>query len=475
MSGQIFSCHINQNSGRKRLLFHRYDSSCRLLPYLYLSPSSMTRLEHHLSHLQRFGIRPGLERVRAILSRLDNPQSSYPIVLVGGTNGKGSTCEFLARRLASKGKASEGKVVGLFTSPHLYKWNERIRVLDSVVFSSDALFPGAISDDEFDELFDEMKPHLDEIAGDANLGQPTEFETLTALGLLYFARRKVDIAVVEVGLGGRWDATNVVEPLVSVVTHVALDHCDRLGNTHVEIARDKVQIARLGRVFVTAETRADVLQVFQAHCDQIGARLWSFRSIEYSNDRASLQAVVDALPETQDQTTPEFQIENAQTAFVAQAALAQSDARFFRPDSETEQSVLSTTVAGRFQIVAHDPTVVLDGANNPDGAAQLARQLARWLAQHPGSRLILVLGILADKDYRAMIALLAPLAARVVATQSNSPRACAADEVALTAQQFCDHVEIVVPVRAALEAARQSSTRDDIICVTGSFYTVGEA
>lgn len=434
----------------------------------------MTRLEHHLSHLQRFGIRPGLERVRAILSRLDNPQSSYPIMLVGGTNGKGSTCEFLARRLAA-----EGKVVGLFTSPHLYKWNERIRVLDaqslSLDKSSSELFPGAITDDEFDALFDQMQPHLDEIARDANLGQPTEFETLTALGLYYFGRRNVDIAVVEVGLGGRWDATNVVEPLVSVVTHVALDHCDRLGNTHVEIARDKVQIARPDRVFVTAETRADVLQVFQAHCDQIGARLWSFRSIEYSNDRANLQAVVDALPETQDQTTPEFQIENAQTAFVAQAALSQSDVRFFRPDSETEQSVLSTTVAGRFQIVAHDPAIVLDGANNPDGAAQLAQQLKRWLAQHPGSRLVLVLGILVDKDYRAMIALLAPLAARVVATQSNSPRACAADEVALESQQFCDHVEIVVPVRAALEAARQSSTRNDIICVTGSFYTVGEA
>lgn len=434
----------------------------------------MTRLEHHLSHLQRFGIRPGLERVRAILSRLENPQNSYPIVLVGGTNGKGSTCEFLARRLAT-----ENKSVGLFTSPHLYKWNERIRVLDSQSLSlneaSSELFPGAISDDEFDALFDQMQPHLDEIAGDANLGQPTEFETLTALGLLYFARRNVDIAVVEVGLGGRWDATNVVEPLVSVVTHVALDHCDRLGNTHVGIARDKVQIARPNRVFVTAETRADVLQVFQAHCDQIGARLWSFRNIEYSNDRASLQTVVDSLPAVQDQTTPEFQIENAQTAFVAQAALAKSDARFFRPDSETEQSVFSTTVPGRFQIVAHDPTVVLDGANNPDGAAQLARQLERWLAQHPNSRLILVLGILADKDYRAMIAHLAPLATRIIATQSNSPRACAADEVALTAQPFCDQVEIVVPVRAALEAARQSSTRNDIICVTGSFYTVGEA
>ena len=434
----------------------------------------MTRLEHHLSHLQRFGIRPGLERVRAILSRGENPQSNYPIVLIGGTNGKGSTCEFLARRLAS-----EGKSVGLFTSPHLHKWNERIRVLDSRSLSSAELFPGTITDDEFDGLFDQMQPHLDEIARDTSLGQPTEFETLTALGLSYFAHRHVDIAVVEVGLGGRWDATNVVSPLVSVVTHVALDHCDRLGNTHAEIARDKVEIARPNRVFVTAETRADVLPVFRAHCDQIGAKLWSFQAIEYSNDRARLETVVSALPDAsspdaQDETTPDFQILNAQTALVARMALSQSEARFSTSANELAQSVFSTTVAGRFQIVARDPTVVLDGANNPDGAAQLARQLKRWLAQHPGSQLILVLGILADKDYRAMIAQLAPLAARVVATQSNSPRACEAEEVAREARQFCDNVETVVPVRAALEAARQSSTRSDIVCVTGSFYTVGE-
>ncbi|HVF85593.1 MAG TPA: cyanophycin synthetase [Abditibacteriaceae bacterium] len=429
----------------------------------------MTRLEHYLSHLQRFGIRPGLERVRAILSRLEDPQNSYPIVLVGGTNGKGSTCEFLARRLAS-----EGQRVGLFTSPHLYRWNERVRVLDSKSLVSHELFTGTITDDEFDALFDQMQPHLDEIARDASLGQPTEFETLTALGLNYFAHRKVDIAVVEVGLGGRWDATNVVSPLVSVVTHVALDHCDRLGNTHAEIARDKVEIARPDRIFVTAETRADVLPIFHSYCDQIGAKLWSFQAIEYSNDRARLENVVNLLPDAQDETTPDFQILNAQTALVARVALSQSDARFSRPAIELAQNVVSMTVAGRFQIVAHDPTIVLDGANNPDGAAQLARQLERWLTQHPGSRLILVLGILADKDYRAMIAHLAPLAARVVATQSNSPRACAASEVAREAEAFCEHVETVVPVRAALGAARQSSTRNDIVCVTGSFYTISE-
>ncbi len=430
----------------------------------------MTSFENYLEHLQRFGIRPGLERVRELLARLDNPQRNYPVVLVGGTNGKGSTCEFLARRLAN-----EGKTVGLFTSPHLYRWNERLRVLDSVSLSSNELFPGSIADDELDALFNEMRPLLEEIARDETLGQPTEFETLTALGLLHFARRKVDIAVVEVGLGGKWDATNVTNPLVSVVTHVALDHCDRLGNTHVEIARDKVEIARPNCIFVTSETRADVLEVFRAHCDKIGAKLWSSRNIEYSNDAKNLKNALDVVQPEVENDVPDFQKLNAQTAFVARLALTQSNENWTLPVQNGNVIAPIATVPGRFQVVRHDPLVVLDGANNPDGAAQLAHQLRRVLDERSGSELILVLGILKDKDFRAMIAQLAPLATQIVATQSTSPRACEAQVIADEARQFCQQVEIVVPVQSAVARALSSSTRSNIVCVTGSFYTISEA
>ena len=428
----------------------------------------MTLFENYLAHLQRFGIRPGLERVRALLERLGDPQNDYPIVLIGGTNGKGSTCEFLARRLSA-----ENKRVGLFTSPHLYRWNERLRVLEMSQSFAEA-FAGSIADDDFDALFEDVRPLLQEIARDESLGQPTEFETLTAAGLFHFARQKADIAVVEVGLGGKWDATNVTSPLVSVVTHVALDHCDRLGNTHVEIARDKVEIARAGRIFVTGETRGDVLEVFRAHCDKIGARLWSFRHIEYSNDAATLHHALEmALPKAENDA-PDFQVLNAQTAFVARLALAHSDEKWKMPRYDEIVSATMAPVPGRFQIVRENPTMVLDGANNPDGAAQLARQLQRVLGERPDRELVLVLGILQDKDYRAMIAQLAPLATRIIATQSSSPRACPAQIVADEARKFCAQVEVMVPVRAAVERASSSSTRNALICVTGSFYTLSE-
>lgn len=430
----------------------------------------MTQIENHLAHLQRFGIRPGLERVREILRSLGNPHDEYPIVLVGGTNGKGSTCEFLARRLAT-----ETKRVGLYTSPHLYRWNERVRVLD-IAQKFDEAFAGSITDDKFDALFETMQPILDDIARDERFGQPTEFETLTALGLLHFAQQKIDIAVVEVGLGGKLDATNVTNPTVSVVTHVALDHCDRLGNTHVEIARDKVCIARPNCVLVTGETRDDVLEVFREHCDQIGAKLWSLRNIEYSNDRENLQSALGNPLLQNDSDAPDFQRLNAQTALLARVALAQNDANW--PLPQTEISPTFASLPGRFQIVAEKPTTILDGANNPDGAQQLALQLKKLLNSRPESRLILVLGILQDKDFRAMIAHLAPLAHRVFATQSDSPRACPAQTVAKEASQFCPNVEVVVPINEAVRRARAftptSSTRSDLVCVTGSFYTIGE-
>ncbi len=228
----------------------------------------MGAFENYISSLQRFGIQPGLERIEALLQRMEQPHRQYPHVLVGGTNGKGSTCEFLARLLAA-----DEKQIGLFTSPHLYRWNERIRVVEGSKFrapfgwiQSSEPFPDAISDDDLDALFYAAKPHLDAVAQE--LGQPTEFETITALGLWHFALAKVNAAVIEVGLGGRWDATNTIEPLVSVITHVALDHCDRLGNSLEAIARDKVEIARAGRVLVSAETKPQVLPIFADYCNK---------------------------------------------------------------------------------------------------------------------------------------------------------------------------------------------------------------
>ncbi len=393
----------------------------------------MSQLSHYLQNLQRFGIQPGLERIRALLQSAGNPQLAYPTLLVGGTNGKGSTCEFAARLLAQNGRK-----IGLYTSPHLYNWNERIRILPGL-----GLFEGAISDADLDTLFDDAKSHIEAVA--ATLGQPTEFEVVTFLGFWHFARQKVDAAVIEVGLGGKWDATNVCEPLVSVVTHVALDHMDRLGNTVEEIAADKVCIARAGRNFMTAEWKPEVVEIFRLYCSQIGARL-----------------------QPSDFIKENFATVNRSLAW--RSALKFAGSLGWSVDGQIlKQGVM---VPGRFERVTTHPRVIIDGANNPDGCESV-----RWELNRRGfntQNLILVLGILADKDFAQMTQTLAPLAKIVIATQSNSPRAATAVQIAEIARKYCSNVEEIASVPAAVERAKTLAAPEDTILVTGSFTTIAE-
>ena len=409
----------------------------------------MSQLSEYLGALQRFGIRPGLERIEALLAAAGNPEKLYPHALIGGTNGKGSTCEFLARNLAgdfgAPNQPGEKRRIGLYTSPHIYEWNERIRVLPGT-----GRFEGTISDHDLDTLLRDALPLISEVT--QKLGQATEFEVITFLGLWHFARVGVDAAVIEVGLGGHWDATNVTDPAVSVVTHVALDHCDRLGNTVEEIAADKVHIARPGRPFLTAEKRPSVIRVFQNYCAQIGA-------------------VYTPVPVPRQ--NGDFQLINAATARAAERA--------FRAELGWEPGLAKASdgpprpVPGRFEILERAPHLVIDGANNPDGAKRLAAAIIKEHAI-PRERLILVLGILEDKDYEGMTKILAPLAKIVIATQSNSPRAASATTVAKVAARAGQdvEVEVVENVPAAVARARELAGPEDWILVTGSFTTIGE-
>ncbi len=392
----------------------------------------MSQLSLYLQNLQRFGIRPGLERIEALLERAGNPHRNYPHILVGGTNGKGSTCEFAARLLAQNNRR-----IGLYTSPHLYNWNERIRVLPG-----EGLFQGAISDEDLDALFVDAKPHIEAVANE--LGQPTEFEVMTFLGLWHFARQRVDAAVLEVGLGGKWDATNATDPLVSVVTHVAMDHMDRLGNTLEEIAADKVCIARAGRPFITAETKANVLAIFRAHCGKVGAK---FHQAQVSPN--------------------DFALANRQ--------LARAVARTFANPYDWSvdiQTITGAEVVGRFETISHNPQMIIDGANNPDGAQVLVDEINRRQIQ--SENLVLVLGILAGKDWRQMTQILAPLAKTVICTRSDSPRALATALLVDEARKWNSNVESAPGVREAVKRAREIAAREDVILVTGSFTTIAE-
>ena len=329
----------------------------------------------------------------------------------------------LRRRLLSAG----GRRIGLYTSPHLYEWNERIRILPGK-----GLFEGAISDTELDALFDDGLPHIEAVA--AKLGQPTEFEVLTFLGLWHFARQNVDAAVIEVGLGGKWDATNASDPLVSVVTHVALDHMDRLGDTVEKIAADKVCIARAGRPFVTGEWKPEVLAVLRAHCESIGAQ---FERVSPSGPLGKWERHLD------------IQLWNGKVALEVAEQFCE---RLGWPAPQSAYEGYS--VPGRMEVVAFNPRIAIDGANNPDGAQMLASSISFRLDAEP-EELILVLGILADKNWREMTEILAPLARTVLCCQSDSPRALPAEELAAFARTLHPHVEVAASVKLAVERARQ--------------------
>jgi len=454
----------------------------------------------YLASVQRFGIRPGLERIRELLLRaqvLDaEGQTSFPVVLIGGTNGKGSTAQFLAQMLAGSSHR-----VGLYTSPHLHSWNERIRIVSPS--NSGEPSGGLIEDAELEALFQSTLPLLDEVAQSEH-GQPTEFEVLTLLGLLHFARQNVDAAVVEVGLGGKWDATNVLYPLVSVVTHVALDHCDRLGSTLEAIAADKIHIARPERVLVTAEQKPQVLEVFREHCTRIGARLcaWQAKTALQCEERAKCaKEQARVLPPEM----PEFQKLNWQTARVAHLAFAHAAswpkslsptrlrrsnqsaprgrvssivsivAAAWRADAEAFLAATATPqVAGRLELVRREPTVILDGANNPDGAQVLARELKRLKEQNPGAKLHLIFGASSDKDALGMLQVLAPLADRLTLSQASHSRAAAVGELASMARECEASVDEAADVNRALERALAEARAQDIVCVCGSFFLLGD-
>lgn len=422
----------------------------------------MTNSEGYLKTLQRFGIKPGLERIRSMVELSGNPHLTFPSVLVGGTNGKGSTVAFLASILQSAGLR-----VGFYTSPHLVSYRERFRVNGE-----------PISQGRFNELLNWAKGLAEQVANETPYGAPTEFEVLTAMAFRYFAEEKVDIAVVEVGLGGRWDATNILEPLVSVITTIALDHTDRLGPDHFTIAQDKLGIARLMRPLVTAENKFGVLQLFEATCMRLNAKLvrvgrdviWQLHHFDEKGTDATFKTwrgkygVKLGLLGT-------HQLPNFGCALAAVELLR--DRGFDINDTAISDGAQKAFCQGRLQLVYWNKLrVLLDGAHNPSGAATLARAL-RTVFRY--KNLKLVIGILRDKDFAGITSKLVPLADQVFVTQPETERALPADVLFKHCQLFSKPVSVHQTVAEAISAAASKAGSDDLICVTGSLYVVGEA
>jgi len=423
----------------------------------------MASAESYLKALRRFGIKPGLERIRTMMERAGDPHRTFPSGLIGGTNGKGSVTAFLSAILQAAGYR-----VGVYTSPHLVDYRERFRINE-----------GRISHDRFEALLVWAKELAERVERETPYGAPTEFEVLTAVAFRHFAEEQVDIAVVEVGLGGRWDATNILEPDISIVTVIGLDHTDRLGPDHFTIAKDKLGIARPYRPLVTAEHKLGVLHLFEATALQLSARLvrvgaevtWRLHHADATGTTATFitwggnYRVHLSLLGT-------HQLPNFGCALAAAELLRE---RGWAIDEDAiVKGARQAQVAGRLQLLwlpDFPCPVLLDGAHNPSAATVLARAL-RTLFRY--RRLHLGFGVLADKDAAGIAAKLLPLADTVWVTQPPSERALPAQRLAELCAPFGKPMQVCPSVKEALMAAAQAAQGDDLICVTGSLYLVGE-
>ena len=392
---------------------------------------------------QRFGVHPGLERVRELLTRLGDPQRQFEAVLVGGTNGKGSTAATLAAMLRA-----DGRRTGLFTSPHLTWLSERFVVDGTEV--SQAQVAAALA---------RVRPASEAV-------EASFFEVVTALGCVLFAEAGVEIAVMEVGLGGRLDATNALEPRLSVITNVALDHTAILGGTVEQIAAEKAGILRAGRPAVTAAAPA-VLPVLE----QRGADLWALgrdwtaqtRSLGWQGTAVDVQWPGGAA-QVQTPLLGEHGGLNAALAAVAAARLGVAD-------EAIRQGAAQTRWPGRLEVVPwQGRRVLLDGAHNPAGAQALAQALRPLLAASGRAQLPIIFGAAEDKDLGGVAAELLPLASRVILTRAAlSPRA--ADPAQLAALFPGVPLELTQTPAEALAALRPE---EELVLACGSLYLLGE-
>ncbi len=416
---------------------------------------SLEQTLKYLYGLESLGIRPGLERIRRLLSLLDDPHNAYPSILVGGTNGKGSTSSMVASILKEAGHRT-----ALYTSPHLLRFNERIRVDGK-----------EITGREITRLVDRLKP-LAEDVGDMGCGRPSFFEFTTALAFEYFREKEVDIAVVEVGMGGRFDATNVVRPFISIITNVAVDHTQYLGTSIRDIAYEKAGIIRDGAMVVAGRSDEEALRVIEKVAGEKGARLYlagrDFRVepdgeyFNYFGWGAPLKGLCLSLGGP-------HQLANAGCALKAVELVALSGRRV--EEKDIRRGLERTLWPGRLEVVGRRPTVVLDCAHNAAGARALRAALGGF-----GCRsIVLVLGIMADKDIRGIMAELVPLARTVVLTEPAYRRSAGTDKLLDAMRDYKGRVIVRKRVASACRAALEDASMDDMVCIAGSIFTVAEA
>jgi dihydrofolate synthase/folylpolyglutamate synthase len=414
----------------------------------------------YLERIQNLGIKFGLDNVSAVLSSFNNPHLKYPSVLVAGTNGKGSVCAMLAQILLLHDFR-----VGLFTSPHLVRVEERIQIGNKLIPTQ-----------SFCRWLTTLRKRVDQLISSRKLlSPPTYFELLTCLAFLYFEEQKVDMAVLEVGMGGRFDATNVAEPCVSVITTISGEHKKFLGETLSQIAFEKAGIVKRSIPVVcgveeveareTIEKRAEELQapfhpVFAGKRSLITQKTERGYSFLYRTGRKNYSFT----PFLQGK----HQGKNAAVAIAASEQLSKTWKRLQK--KKIVSGVEKTKWEGRLEVVSRDPLVILDGAHNEEGV----RALRRYFEDFPLSPLILVFAIMRDKEIAKIADILFPLAKEIILTRFPYFRAALPEEIKKQAQSFQDRIVLEPDINKAIDKAIRSAGSRGCVLAAGSLYLVGE-
>jgi len=401
-----------------------------------------------------------LRRVEELLSRMGTPHLKARSVHIAGTNGKGSTAAMITSVLSTSGYTT-----GLYTSPHLHTWRERIKVDGEL-----------ISEEEFTAGVTKLQPDVEAVNRKATYGRLTTFEILTTLAFDHFAGKAVKFQVLEVGMGGKFDATNVIIPEVCIITSISFDHTEVLGGSLAEIAAEKAGIIKPGSVVVTSPQIDEVDRVIRETCLNRGAGLVrvggdvTWQSLGFDLNRQLLE--VKGRLDSYRLSIPllgRYQLDNAAVAVAALEVLAEKG--FDIPKDSIANGLAQVDWAGRLQVVSRHPYILVDGAHNPDAARKLRESLEQYF---DFDKAILVIGVSDDKDIAGIASQLVPRFDKAIATRSRHPRAM---EPALLKAEFARHgveTEVMDDVPTALSQAVSLADDKDLICVAGSLFVVAE-
>ena len=408
----------------------------------------------------RFGTVLGLERMNALLSKLDNPQEDLKVIHVAGTNGKGSVCRYIYEALREAGYRT-----GLYTSPYLEVFNERIEM--------DGAY---ISDEDLEQLTNRVLEKVEEMTAEG-LESPTEFEVVTAIAFLYFSEKKADYVVLEVGLGGRGDSTNVVKkPLASVITSISLDHTDRLGNTIGEIAAEKAGIIKEGCLTITSAEQDEALEVLQQKADQMGAALYDSRELpcrikeETEEGSCFTSEIFGDTYEIEITMLGAHQVQNALTALETLVLLRRKG--LLKISNEAiKAGFRKARQIGRLEILSKEPLVLIDGAHNPDGAKALKQTVDRLFI---GRKILMTTGVLADKDVDGILDSFMAITGDFVATEPDNPRKMSAENLANKIAERGGKCCVCKTPQQAVEWVKAHAKDYDLFLFAGSLYLIGK-